>query len=554
MNLFWKNLFGTLESAEKMEQAELDLIAAYKRFTRVAASAELAEYKKLYQEVNSASFQEKKTTWVSRKYRDTEEFQKMRQFKRLDTNQSIKLYYQTLASGELKEFLAFKNSAEYGLPERIKAIAEDPKIKKLMRFEQSKACKTYFRYHNSDEIKEYEKLKTEVVREGFIKVIKDKKRPGYKNTEEYQKMRQFKRLNANRSITLYYETLVSGELKAFLTFKNTDEYKLLVNREAIAKDENRRKFERFEQSKSYKTYLRYHNSNEIKEYETLKAEVENNDFMKRRDFWENPKRWLTTAEYQTEQAYLALANHDDIKFYEKTDEKSFNFLKTWSIAFEDNFEGSSIDAKKWQNGFYHKTPLKRIYSFPNEKQAYTEQNISVANSELCICTKAEQIESAAWDTKYGFITKQFKFTSGIINAGDAFKQNKGLIRAKIAVRGSRSISHAFWMGAEGKLPLTNIFQSVGKKIFAGNYFAEGNMVSKEARSIKGLNARKFHIYSLEWTEKELIWSINNIEVFRTAKGIPNAAMFPAFNSFITEKQKGGNGTFAVDWIRIYKKA
>jgi len=442
MNLFWKRFFGTLQSAEKMEQAELDLIAAYKRFTRIAASGELAEYKKLYLEVTSASFNERKKVFRTRKYKDTEEYRKMKRFNQLDTNRSIKQYYDSLASYELKEFLAFKKTSEYGLLGFKKEVARDPNLKK---------------------------------------------------------------------------------------------------------------FKRFEKSKAYKTYVQFHNSSAIAEYEALKTEVRNENFIANHNFWANSKRWLTTQEYRNEQRYIELSKSDDIKFYNKTDEKIFDPIKTRSLTFEDNFDGFALDASKWQNGFYHKAPLKRIYSFPNEKQAYSETNISVGSSELHIHTKTEQTEGAAWDTTHGFITKKFNFTSGNINAGDAFKQNKGLIRAKIAVKGSRRISHAFWMGAEGKLPLTNICQFIGKKIFVGNYFVEGNSVMKEARLIKGINTSKFYIYSLEWTEKELVWSVNNIEVFRTTRGVPNAAMFPAFNSFISENQKGGNGIFAVDWVRIYKK-
>jgi hypothetical protein len=42
-------------------------------------------------------------------------------------------------------------------------------------------------------------------------------------------------------------------------------------------------------------------------------------------------------------------------------------------------------------------------------------------------------------------------------------------------------------------------------------------------------------------------------VYRTASNIPTEEMYLAFNSFITEKQRGSNGALEVDWVRVYKK-
>ena len=68
--------------------------------------------------------------------------------------------------------------------------------------------------------------------------------------------------------------------------------------------------------------------------------------------------------------------------------------------------------------------------------------------------------------------------------------------------------------------------------------------------ISGLNPANFYIYTLEWTEKELIWSINNYEVYRTAGNLPKEEMYLAFSSFISEKMKGDTGILEVDWVKV----
>ena len=70
--------------------------------------------------------------------------------------------------------------------------------------------------------------------------------------------------------------------------------------------------------------------------------------------------------------------------------------------------------------------------------------------------------------------------------------------------------------------------------------------------IKGINTSQFFIYSLKWTAKELVWYINDFEVYRTASNIPNTDMYMVFNSFITQKQKGSAGHLEVDWVRAYQ--
>ena len=55
-----------------------------------------------------------------------------------------------------------------------------------------------------------------------------------------------------------------------------------------------------------------------------------------------------------------------------------------------------------------------------------------------------------------------------------------------------------------------------------------------------------------WTEKELIWMINNYEVYRTVRNIPDEELYLALSSFIPEKEKGDKGVLEVDWIKVYQ--
>jgi beta-glucanase (GH16 family) len=172
---------------------------------------------------------------------------------------------------------------------------------------------------------------------------------------------------------------------------------------------------------------------------------------------------------------------------------------------------------------------------------------------LKILTMNEKKAASAWETKIGFISKNFDFTSGILNSGESFQQQFGLIKVKLRIAGSKDISHACWLGADGKLPHVNLFHFNGKNIVVNNYAQEGASVAVVKETVKGISPTDFYIYSLEWNQSELIWKVNNVEVFKTSKAVPQESMFLAFNSFISEQQKGGQGSLDVDWIRVYKK-
>jgi beta-glucanase (GH16 family) len=164
---------------------------------------------------------------------------------------------------------------------------------------------------------------------------------------------------------------------------------------------------------------------------------------------------------------------------------------------------------------------------------------------LKIATKHEKTTARAWDEKKGFIQKEFEYSSDVLQTADTFKLKYGVIRAKIRCTGNAH--HAFWLGSEGKLPHVNIFHFDGKKIQVGN----ANKTVFDSAVVTGINASDFYIYTLMWNKKELIWMINDVEIYRTSSNVPNEEMFLTLNSFIPEKSHGGAGSLEVDWIRVY---
>ena len=413
-----------------------------------------------------------------------------------------------------------------------------------------KAMHRYAEVEKSIELVEYKQLFHLVKSAGFQdnkKILKNRK---YKDTEEYRNTRKCKKLQNSPAVMLYYKILESDQLKQYLHFKSTQDYELLGDKKKVKNSDTLKKFKQFEHSKAYRNYIRFYNSYIIKEFELLKIKVASAEFKKANDFWANETRWHTTPEYAQEQRFYELAKNPDIVFYENEKPVRFEKHRAMTLTFQDEFDWNTLDKSHWNFGFHYKSDkLYGDHSFSNEKQAYhSGKNVTVANGILRLATKHEKVIARAWDTTKGFIDKEFNFTSDVLQTADTFRQNRGIFRAKIRCTGD--IQHAFWLGAENKLPHINIFHFNGKLITLGN--ANKNLF--DGIKIKGINPAQFYIYTLIWSNKELIWMINNIEVYRTVSNIPTDSMYLAFNSFISQKQKGSAGNLEIDWVRTYTLA
>lgn len=409
------------------------------------------------------------------------------------------------------------------------------------------AMHRYAEVEKSVELAEYKKLFHVVKSAPFQenkKILKNRK---YKDTEEFQVSKKFKKLQNSLGIQSYYKVRDSEELKHYLNFKATPDYELLGDKKKVRASASLQKLKSFEHSKGFKTYTRFHNSYAIKEYEQLRLKVATLEFKKENEFWANRNRWHITAEFAQQERFYELSKNPDIVFYENEKPERFEKYRALKLSFKEEFEWNTLDISHWNFGFHYKSSgLIGDHSFANEKQAnHSGKNVTVEDGVLKIATKHEKTIARAWHAKKGFIDQEFQYTSDVLQTADKFRQKQGVFRAKLRCTGK--LHHAFWLGADTKLPHVNIFHYDGKSITVGN--TNKNLV--DGIKIKGLNPFQYFIYTLIWSEKELIWMINDMEVYRTASNVPKENMYLAFSSFISEKQHGSTGSLEVDWVRVY---
>ena len=416
-------------------------------------------------------------------------------------------------------------------------VMEEERIARYRQVEQSPELKEYLELKKIVEGKEFQQKKYNYIHTKF------------KSTPTYATIRRYKELLHDKQLQLYLEVEDSQRLKDFLAFRASGNYIKLQNKKEVRNSLELKQMAEFEKSDEYKAYLRFKDSKVPTQFKTLLEEVSSDDYKQQYAFWSNSKRWKTTEEYQQEVTYKRLSAMTDIVFYLKQDHTEIERMEEWKKAFVDEFDWQRLSESAWKPGFAYDNPkLLSQHSFANEQQANNGgKNVGAMDGKLRLFTKNEKITAPAWDVKKGFINKDFDYTSDIIQTADKFRCQGGLFMAKIRIEGN--IHHALWLGSGKKLPLLSIFHYNGKRITMGNY----NERSFDGTTIRGINPHSYYIYSLRWTDRELVWYVNNVEVYRTSHNVPKEKLYLALSSFIDEQQRAMEGVLNVAWIRVFQQ-
>lgn len=458
-----------IPSTAKIEQEEKALIAEFEKLQSFAESKQLARYNELKELVNSAGFIQKRKEIESLQYKNSEEYNREKEFLSLKKARDLAMYFNTVGGTALKKFRELEGS---------------------------------------DKTKKYEELKQFVQSADFRQKMKSKE---FASTDDAKKLAEFKQLDS------------SVEIKEFFRFKASKEYSNFLNLDGSAR------------------LARY---NELKDYSSSK------DFAERKAYLLDKKRFEKTEMFKEVEEFDKLKKDADILWYFKVkDSNKFDVLKHRELTFSDEFDASGLDGKKWlTNYFWGDKLLKDRYSVESDLQYYTEKdNFELKNSFLRIITKPQKINGKAWSAVNGFTTKEFGYTSGIINTGKSFRQKYGTFTAKIRL-GDPNTRNAFWLLADKITPHINVCRTSGGKVWF-DFFPGSTSIVKTKLGARYANDS--FIFTLEWTADKLVWKINGVEVFRQTSNVPQEPMYINLAGGL-DKPVSSMTSMEVDWIRVYQ--
>lgn len=587
------------------QYANSEELARFIELDKIVNSQEFNAVKKYYKElVFKGSEEEKKEHEYIRlkKWHEVKFFYKFKaskelaHFLKMDGSQEIadfenlKAYVGSAEFKKVEAYMKDKNkwekTDEFRRYEEYQALNKNPHFKHYFEFVSSKGYGDFEKYHKSSEIAAFEEREKFIQSQEFqkLKVLK-----GFKQTEEYAKYLEYKQwqkdykhynkmvespyLSAYKKLHGSDELAYFNELKAFvhsaqfkekkkqvqsLRFENTGEYKKLQEYKRIASSGRIKDYYNTKSSEKLSEYQNLEKSKTIADYEALEAYIQSEEFKTRKLYLLDPRKWEKTEEFKQEHEYLALKKSPKIIWYFKVkDSEKFDELKAWNLVFEDDFASGSIDRSKWLTRyFWGEVLLHESFSLPGEKHFFTDgKNFQLNGSTVKIITRSEKAAGKEWNPLFGFIPKEYDYTSGILNTGSSFRTQFGKIEAKVKLDSSKDVVHAFWLSAETKVPQIDIFKYYNGKLSLGTYW--GNPADEQGikHDTVTLGASKFtsgyFIYTLEWTPEKIVWRINDIEIKTQTLHIPADPMYVVLNSGVFGERPVLSSGMEIDWVKCY---
>ncbi|MCR4663738.1 MAG: hypothetical protein K5660_00025 [Paludibacteraceae bacterium] len=327
-------------------------------------------------------------------------------------------------------------------------------------------------------------------------------------------------------------------------YKETEESRKMTRLAELKKDKYVRQYLKNGEGESRQSVI---------QYEELRKEIETEDFRLRNAFWQDANRWQGTDEGRQEARFEALKKDEDIQFYLKANKSAIEQFEQFEKVYEDDFTWTRLEASDWKPGIvYPSDKFVREHTFTNELQAYNKGlNIETADSILNIQTIKENVTAPAWDAKKGMVMKDFKYTSDIISNDKVAIEEGMVVQVKVRCRGF--LNHGIYLRSKKHIPFISLFDYTGLKAYVG---AKDKLDSNDhLKMLDGLQPIRYIVYTVSWQKDEIVWFVNNLEVYRTKNLIPfGEKLYMHLYSFISPKaRRVTEGKLQVDWVRVYKR-
>lgn len=220
---------------------------------------------------------------------------------------------------------------------------------------------------------------------------------------------------------------------------------------------------------------------------------------------------------------------------------------TWQETFHDDFNGSSLDTKKWNT----KYPPGNF----GELQYYAPDAFAVKDGILHITAEKRSLAGR-------------HYTSGIITSVNSFSQQYGYFKMRAKVPAGKGFWPGFWLlPKKAHYPWEiDVFELKGddpSTIYMTNHWRDQQEEhQKQTKKYTGPDFSKgFHNFAIKWSPSEIVWLIDGVERYRTERGVPAEPMFMLINLAIGGDWPGSPNAstpfpsaYEIDFIEAYQQS
>lgn len=246
-------------------------------------------------------------------------------------------------------------------------------------------------------------------------------------------------------------------------------------------------------------------------------------------------------------------------------------LDGWSLVWQDEFDGSSLDASKWSVQVGDGCDQNLCGWGNNELQWYQAANATVDGGLLAITARRENVGGRAYTSARLRTAGKGDWTYGRVD-----------VRARLPI--GRGLWPAIWMlptdqvygtwAASGEIDIMELVGHEPNRVHGTLHYggpAPANQFTGSSYTLpSGTFADAFHVFSMEWEEGEIRWYVDGQRTQTQTEWFSTGGPFPApFDRrfhLVVNVAVGGNWpgnpdaatTFPqrmeIDWIRVYRRA
>ena len=219
----------------------------------------------------------------------------------------------------------------------------------------------------------------------------------------------------------------------------------------------------------------------------------------------------------------------------------------WVMTFNDEFFGDGLNYDVWISDSYRTDDSINSSRGPD--------NVEVKDGSLYMLTKKERKGNKEWTTANIWVNPE------------VFRQSYGYFEARYKICAASGINNAFWFMTLPKL-ITDKSQNFELDVNEGHYpnevcityhyYPNGEHMSNHVsyRSVYDLS-QDYHTYGLEWTETELIFYFDGVEITRFENVNANIPLFPYLSSAVISwagsiKDDADGTAQIVDYVRVWQ--
>ena len=287
---------------------------------------------------------------------------------------------------------------------------------------------------------------------------------------------------------------------------------------------------------------------------------------------------------------------DYVRAYKKRQSASLNLAEDFQIVFQDEFNGSSLDASKWNTHF-----LWGPYLPINDEEQYyvdalgsdsdigytpfevSDGNLSItaraANDPAGVAPHAELpgLNDSIW-SDYSTFRRNTDyvpqdFTSGMITSYDAFKFANGYAEIRTKLPAGKGLWPAFWLlngYYVAQSPEIDVLETRGENpreiTHAYHRYAPGGILNSTVQETVGGDATlgysdDFHTFGVRWRPGKIEWYIDRQKVkeyvgddvaYQVMYVIANLAVGGSFPA-VPDDPTAFPVSYVIDYIRVYQE-